>query len=339
MLRPLSAAIAAYARISRFSGRRRPPVAEVDRDLRLRIEEVRAEAEGVVSLRLTAPEGGPLPFWRPGAHLDLRLPSGRIRQYSLCGDPDDRFAYRVAVRRIADGGGGSREVHDTLWAGMLLTVRGPRNAFPFVRCESYLFIAGGIGITPILPMVRRAAARGDDWRLVYTGRDLGSMPFRAELAELDPDRIWIRPDTEYGIPASGAELLEGVRPGATVYCCGPIPMITSVRVDLPASGAKAVHFERFSAPPIVDGKPFRIALHRSGRILDVPADRSALEVVREALPDVAYSCRQGFCRTCKVRVLSGEVEHRDGALTGTERADTMLICVSRSRGGTVTLDL
>jgi ferredoxin-NADP reductase len=341
-LSSLTAVAAAYAWVSRFSARRRPQVSEVDRNIRLVVSEVRTEAVDVVSLRLADPAGRPLPVWRPGAHLDVLLPSGRLRQYSLCGDPGDPSSYRIAVRRIdssAGGSGGSVEMHE-LSPGTPITVRGPRTAFPFVPVGPYLFLAGGIGITPILPMVRRAVALGADWRLVYTGRDLPSMPFRGELAEFGTARVWIRPDTEYGVPASGAELLEHAPAGAMVYCCGPMPMITGVRLDLPYSRAESIHFERFGAPPIVDGQPFRIELRRTGRTLDVPAGSSALDVVRAALPGVAYSCRQGFCRTCKVRVLAGEVDHRDGALTATEREDHMLICVSRAAAGeTVTLDL
>jgi ferredoxin-NADP reductase len=311
LLSTLVGVAAAYRRLSEFSGKRRSPVRTVDRNLRLLVDSVREEAEDVVSLRLVAP-GIALPGWRPGAHLDLVLPSGLVRQYSLCGDPGDRTHYRVAVRRI---GTASREVH-RLRPGTKVTVRGPRTAFPFVSAPSYLFIAGGIGITPILPMVRRAATDGADWRLVYTGRSRESMPFLDELDELDENRVWIRPDTEYGIPASGAELLEGVPDGASVYCCGPAPMITGVRVDLTLTRAAAVYYERFTPPPIVAGKPFQLRLARSRLVLHVPADRSALDVVREALPDVPYSCRQGFCGTCAVPV------------TG-EDGETMRICVER----------
>ncbi|RKT88174.1 Ferredoxin-NADP reductase [Saccharopolyspora antimicrobica] len=317
--------------LQRNSRRNRRPVAPVDRDIPLEVAEVRAEADEVISLRLVG--DGLLPTWQPGAHLDLVLPSGRTRQYSLCGEPGDRRSYRIAVRRIADGAGGSREVHDVLRPGSRITARGPRNAFPFITAEKYLFIAGGIGITPILPMVRTAAARGADWRLVHTGRSRESMPFLDELAELDPVRVWIRPDTEFGIPASGAELLEHTPPGAAVYCCGPIPMITGVRVDLPASAADSLHWERFSAPPINDGRPFTVELARTGRTVQVPADRSALEAITEVLPQVSFSCRQGFCGTCHVRVLDGEVEHR-----GRAAGDHMAICVSRSDGHVV-LDL
>ncbi|GAA4616653.1 PDR/VanB family oxidoreductase [Saccharopolyspora hordei] len=314
--------------VQRGSRRR---VVPVDRNVPLEVAEVRTEAEDVVSLRLVGE--GLLPAWQPGAHLDLVLPSGRTRQYSLCGEPGERRHYRIAVRRLAGGAGGSREVHDELRPGSRLTARGPRNAFPFITAERYLFIAGGIGITPILPMVRTAAARGADWRLVYTGRSRASMPFLDELTTLDPARVWVRPDSEFGVPASGAELLEHAPPGAAVYCCGPVPMITGVRVDLPGSAADSLHWERFSAPPVVGGAPFTVELARTGRTVRVPADRSALEAIAEVLPQVPHSCRQGFCGTCHARVLAGSVDHRARDAEG-----HMAICVSRSTGHVV-LDL
>lgn len=337
--RTLGVGVARLARLAQRSGRRRPPVAEVRRERELVVSQVRAESDDVVSLRLVDPLGHELPRWQPGAHLDLLLPSGKMRQYSLCGDPSDRCSYRIAVRRLDNGNGGSLEVHRALQPGNRVLARGPRNAFPFITTEPYLFVAGGIGITPILPMVRTAARRGADWRLVYTGRSRESMPFLDELADPAPHRIWIRPDTEYGIPASGAELLEHAPERATAYCCGPIPMITGVRVDLPGSRVAALHFERFSAPPVVGGSPFRVYLARSGNTVHVPADRTALSAIREQKPDVPYSCQQGFCGTCKTRVLAGEVEHRDHVLSQKERDANMMICVSRAAGDRVELDL
>lgn len=292
LMSTLVGVVGVYRRLSGFSGKRRPPVRTVDRNLPLLVEAVQPEAEGVVSLRLAG--GAPLPSWRPGAHIDLVLPSGLVRQYSLCGDPAEKTHYRIAVRKI---GVASTEVH-ALEPGTRVIVRGPRTAFPFVGSGPYLFVAGGIGITPILPMVRACVASGADWRLVYTGRSRASMPFVDELE--GDERVRIRPDAEYGIPASGAELLEGVPDGASVYCCGPVPMITGVRVDLALTGAGAVYFERFAPPPIVSGEPFQLTLRRSGQVLDVPADRSALDVLLEARPGTPYSCRQGFCGTCAV---------------------------------------
>jgi ferredoxin-NADP reductase len=299
--------------------------------MKLVVRSVIPEAVDVVSVRLSNPDWSALPAWQPGCRVDLRLPSGVGRQYSLCGDPDDRWTYRIAVRKL---GIGSQEVH-ALREGDVVTVKGPRNAFPFIRAPRYLFVAGGIGITPILPMVKLAAARAAGWHLVYCGRSRESMPFMAEIAELDQDRVWIRPDTEYGVPVRGAQLLTSALPDTQVYCCGPPPMIDGVRVDRTAG----LHYERFSPPPIIDGRPFEIELRRSSTVLKVPADRTALDVIRDAIPSVPYSCRQGFCGTCSTRVLAGEVRHHDRVLTDDERAHQMAICVSRARDARIVLDL
>ncbi|MGH3798316.1 MAG: ferredoxin reductase, partial [Pseudonocardiaceae bacterium] len=184
LFRLLASLIGIHAWLARSVYRRRAPTRVVDRERTLVVAEVRVEADGVRSFRLTAPDGAALPAWQPGSHLDVLLPSGRRRHYSLCGDPADRGCYRIAVRWIADGGGGSQELHDSVAAGSTLTVSGPRNGFPYVPAANYLFIAGGIGITPILPMVKHAAASGAQWRLVYTGRSRESMPFLHELSVL-----------------------------------------------------------------------------------------------------------------------------------------------------------
>ncbi|MFB4316870.1 PDR/VanB family oxidoreductase [Actinomadura sp. 21ATH] len=301
-----------------------PYVRPVDRTFPLAVREIRAEAADVVSLRLAAPDGRPLPRWQPGSHLDLRLPSGLRRQYSLCGDPADRRAYRIAVRRIAAGGGGSVEMHG-LEEGAALVAEGPRNAFPFLARDRYLFIAGGIGITPILPMVKAARALGADWRLVYAGRTRASLPF---LDELPAGRVTVRTDDEHGVP--GPEELLKDAPGAAVYCCGPAPMIDGVRAAFDHASA-TLHYERF-APSAVSGEPFEVELRRTGLTLAVPGDRSALDVIREALPDVPYSCRQGFCGTCRTGLL-------EGATDAPGEEGSTLICVSRSRGGRLVLDL
>ncbi|WP_406175543.1 PDR/VanB family oxidoreductase [Streptomyces canus] len=315
---------------------RRPPATEMPVTRELMVAAKHQEAEDVVSLRLAAPDGSILPPWQAGAHIELHLPSGRKRQYSLCGDPADRYRYRIAVRRIADGGGGSAEVHDTVGDGTRVVITGPRNAFPFAAEASILLIAGGIGITPLLPMAREAARRGLDWRLVHTGRSRGSMPFAAELAELAaaaPGRVSIRPDDESGVPEA-ADLLSLSPAAAAVYCCGPAPMIDGVRRAFAGSRASALHFERFAPAPITDGRSFEVQLGGTGRVLPVPYDRSALDVLHEALPDLPFSCRQGFCGTCRVRVTQGRVDHRDRRLTATERAaGAMLPCVSRAPEG------
>lgn len=221
MFRILGALITGYESLSIGAYLRPRPTQRVDRDLKLVVDGIRVDGRNVRSYRLVAAGGEKLPSWQPGCHLDVLLPTGRRRQYSLCGDPRDRSSYRIAVRRIDTGAGGSRELHDSVGTGSALTVRGPRNGFPYVRADRYLFIAGGIGITPIMPMVKQAAADGAQWQLVYTGRSRASMPFLDELGELDPARVRLRPYDEYGFPASGSELLQYAPDQATVYCCEP----------------------------------------------------------------------------------------------------------------------
>ncbi|MCC9305562.1 PDR/VanB family oxidoreductase [Kitasatospora sp. RB6PN24] len=287
-------------------------------------------ADDVVELRLADPAGGPLPPWQPGAHLRLTLPSGRIRHYSLCGDPADRTGYRIAVRRIAGGGGGSVEIHDTLHPGARLTVRRPRNGFVFCAEPRLLLIAGGIGITPLLPIAREAQRRGLDWQLVHAGRSSETMPFTEELTALAPGRVTLL----VGGTPTGEQLLARAARGAAVYCCGPAPMLAAVQQTFDASPATALHFERFGAAPVRDGRPFTLRLSDTGEELAVPADKSALDVLRAARPGTPYSCHRGFCGTCRVRVLAGTPEHRDRRLTAEERADGALLpCVSRAAEG------
>ncbi|MFE9018391.1 PDR/VanB family oxidoreductase [Streptomyces sp. NPDC007808] len=294
------------------------------RALRLLVTSREPVAEGVVRLRL---EGHDLPRWEPGAHLDLVLPSGLVRQYSLCGDPADTSSYTVAARLVPDGRGGSREVHEQVREGMELEVRGPRNRFPLVEAASYVFVVGGIGITPVLPMLR-ALPQGVAWRLLYCGRDRASMPFLEEIEKLGADRVLV----VEGLPDLDAFLAD-VPEHAAVYCCGPEGLMGAVAERVPR-----VHLERFS-PRASGGGAFEVELRRSGRTLTVPEDSTVLAAVRAELPDTAYSCEQGFCGTCQQRVLEGEVDHRDELLTDAERGDSMLICVSRARGDRLVLDM
>ncbi|GAB4586519.1 PDR/VanB family oxidoreductase [Nocardia sp. IFM 10818] len=332
-LRALGAAMDVYKKVFTTPAVSRPnPVRFNGFELDAVVETVRAEAAEVVSLTLLAPWRGSLPAWRPGAHLDVFLPSGRQRQYSLCGDPRDRRRYRIAVRRIADGDGGSREMHE-LRPGDPLRIRGPRNAFTFIgNAPSYLFLAAGIGITPILPMVRAAGARG---RLVYLGRSRATMPFLSEL----PPEADIRPDDETGGTDIAAVLAEA-KPGAAVYVCGPPPVLEAAQRQMfGLNPTGSLHTERFSALPVVDGREFDLSLARTGLNVRVGEQETALEAIRRVRPDVAYSCRQGFCGTCKTRVLSGDIAHHDRLLTAGERTGHMLTCVSRSTGGPLVLDL
>ncbi|WP_433193667.1 PDR/VanB family oxidoreductase [Nocardia sp. CA-107356] len=332
-LRMFGAVMDIYKKVFTAPGISRPnPVRCNGFELDAVVESVCAEALDVVSLTLTRLGGEQLPSWRPGSHLDVVLPSGRQRQYSLCGDPRDRRRYRIAVRRIADGDGGSVEMHG-LRPGDAVRIRGPRNAFTFVEnAPAYLFVAAGIGITPILPMVHAAGPRG---RLVYLGRSRASMPFLDEL----PGDADIRPDDETGASDIAAILAEAT-PGAAVYVCGPPPVLEAAQRSMfTLNPTGSLHTERFSARPVLDGREFDITLARSGVSVRVGSQESALAAIRRVRPDAVYSCRQGFCGTCKTSVLSGAVDHRDRLLTPGERDDHMLVCVSRSVGGPLILDL
>ncbi|MEU0042891.1 2Fe-2S iron-sulfur cluster-binding protein [Streptomyces werraensis] len=312
------------------------------------VQELRHAADGVLAVRLAATGGGWLPAWEPGAHVDLVLPSGTVRQYSLCGDPADRDTYRVGVLHVPDGRGGSAEVH-RLRPGQTLTVRGPRNRFPLVLADHYLFIAGGIGITPLLPMIRRVEAAGLDWRLLYGGRSRATMAFTDDLLALGGDRVQVVPEDTDGLPDLAAALSDAP-PGAAVYCCGPEPLIAALEQTMAADFPHLhLHVERFApanSGPAAPGGPtsanrFEVELARSRTVLPVPADRSLLEVIREAVPDATASCEEGFCGACKVTVLDGTPDHRDEVLGPGERGRTDVIypCVSRARSSRLVLDL
>ncbi|MEU0108391.1 2Fe-2S iron-sulfur cluster-binding protein [Streptomyces sp. NPDC006251] len=326
-----------------------PPAAgEASEGRPVLVRELRHAADGVLAVRLAATGGGRLPAWEPGAHIDLVLPSGAIRQYSLCGDPADRDTYRVTVLNVPDGRGGSAEVH-RLRPGQKITVRGPLNRFPLVLADHYLFIAGGIGITPLLPMIRRVEATNLAWRLLYGGRSRATMAFTDDLLALGGDRVQLVPEDTDGLPDIAAALADAP-PGTAVYCCGPEPLIAALEKTMAADFPHlTLHVERFGPArtgPAVSGTSaaaaeFEIELARSRRVLPVPADRSLLEVIREAVPDAASSCEEGYCGACKVTVLDGTPDHRDEVLAPGERGRTDVIypCVSRARSPKLVLDL
>ena len=303
----------------------------------LRVAAKTPEADGVVVLTLTDPDGGRLPDWTPGSHVDLVLPDGSTRQYSLCGDRWDAYSYRVGVLREPVGRGGSAWVHDELRVGDLVGVGGPRNQFRLVPAQRYLFLAGGIGITPLLPMVAAADRLGADWRLVYGGRTRASMAFLDELA-VHGDRVTVWPQDERGLlPLT--ELLADV--DAQVYCCGPAALLDAVEAVCPPG---LLRTERFAAKeqgaPVRD-TPFTVVLDRTGAQVEVPPQVSVLEAVRSVGVEVLSSCREGTCGTCETAVLAGDPDHRDSILDEAERAagDCMFVCVSRSRGDRLVLDL
>jgi ferredoxin-NADP reductase len=319
---------------------------ERDRTIALTVADRRVVAhdQDVIALTLT---GEHLARWRPGAHIDIHLPSGLVRQYSLCGDPETPDCYRIAVRRIPDGGGGSIEMHD-LTVGARVTTHGPRNAFPLTvpgygsPAGRFRFIAGGIGITPILPMLRLAHGRDVDWSMIYAGRSRDSLPFVDEVSEFG-DRVAIRTDDTNGLPTA-EELLGDCSDGTAVYACGPAPMLTAIRSELAGRDDVELHFERFAAPPVVDGTEFTVAVASTGETVRVGAEETLLSALNRSGVHASYSCQQGFCGTCRTRVLSvlgGPVDHRDTLLTDPERDNgLMLICTSRAADGShLTLDL
>lgn len=310
----------------------------------VRIEGKREVADGVVELTLRQVEDHPLPRWEPGAHVDLLLGLDGVppRQYSLCGDPADHHVWRLGILRDPEGRGGSRHVHDVLAEGDTVRVRGPRNNFPLAPSPRYLFVAGGIGITPILTMIRSAQAAGADWRLVYGGRRRASMAFLDELAAYG-DRVSIRPQDETGLLDLDT-LLGTPEPDTLVYCCGPEPLLAAVEERCAAWPRGALRVERFSARPLtapVRDEAFEVVLAQSELTLAVPPDRTILSVVEEAGVGVLSSCAEGTCGTCETPVLDGEPDHRDSVLTDDERrvADCMMICVSRSCSPRLVLDL
>ncbi|WP_396448650.1 PDR/VanB family oxidoreductase [Actinomadura sp.] len=294
-------------------------------------------ADGVVGLTLRAAGGGDLPGWRPGAHIDVLLGEGLVRQYSLCGDPDDSRTWRIAVLKE---GPGSTVVHERVRPGDRLTVRGPRNNFALEDAPRYVFLAGGIGITPILPMVAAAEAAGADWRLHYGGRRRAAMAFADELSRYG-ERVELRPQDEFGLLDLDG-ILSGTEPDALVYCCGPEPMLAAAEERCAALAPGALRTERFSPKPVTGpDEAFEVELALSGRTLRVEPGCSILETVEKAGVSVLSSCREGTCGTCETGVLEGEPDHRDSVLTEAERADGgfMMICVSRARGPRLVLEL
>jgi ferredoxin-NADP reductase len=295
-------------------------------------------ADGVLALTLRHPLGEELPAWEPGAHVDVLLGPDLERQYSLCGDPADRTAWRIAVLRERDGRGGSASVHGQLGQGDKVRVRGPRNHFALRPAPRYRFVAGGIGITPILPMLAAAEAAGAEWSLLYGGRTRESMAFTEELSGYG-DRVTIAPQDETGL-LDLASMLDDLPEGTLVYCCGPGPLLDAVEERCPAG---ALHVERFQPKVQQEGgnTEFEVELARSGRTLTVPADVSVLDAVRDAGVEVLFSCTEGTCGTCETDVLEGAPDHRDSVLTDEEReaGETMLICVSRCLGKRLVLDL
>jgi ferredoxin-NADP reductase len=302
-------------------------------------------AEGVVALDLAHPESQELPRWEPGAHIDVILGDGLTRQYSLCGDPRDPAVWRIGVLLDTDSRGGSRYVHENLNEGAVVRVRGPRNHFALVDAPHYRFIAGGIGITPIVPMVDSAQQAGSDWTLIYLGRSRTTMAFAEALADSYGERVTLWPHDERGTFDLQAAL-EDPADNTVVYCCGPERLLSAVEQHCAHWPAGILHIERFAAKaPSADAtealESFEVVCQRSGVTLEVTSDISILETLEDANIPIMGSCYEGVCGTCEARVLEGTPVHRDSMLTDAEKAagQVMLTCVSRSRTERLVLDL
>jgi ferredoxin-NADP reductase len=306
----------------------------------LEVVGMRLEADGILGIELRHPDGEDLEEWAPGAHIDLWASPGRAGQYSLCGDPSDRSQWNIAVLREKVSRGVSQAVHETLRPGALLPVGGPRNNFPLDPAKRYLFLAGGIGITALMPMIRAAEVEGASWELAYCGRSRGTMPFLSDLAVYG-DRVQLFAADEARRLDVGARLAATV-PGTAVYCCGPERMLKAVEREATLRGAE-LHLEHFTGVEALreNDRAFRLAIPSTGENLEVPADHTALEVLLEHGYDIRTACGEGNCGSCETRVLAGRIEHRDVLLTAAqrERGDRMMVCVSRALDGEIVLEL
>lgn len=314
-------------------------------ELELVVDDCVVGADDVLLLDLVDPNGGELPSWTPGAHIDLVLTPEITRQYSLCGDTDERSRFRVGVLLAPDSRGGSSFVHEQLTRGSAVSIRGPRNHFALAESPRYLFIAGGIGITPIIPMIAQATASGAEWTLLYGGRSERSMAFAEELRALG-DRVRLLPGNDIAaMTVALDERLGTPRPDTLVYACGPEGLLQAVEDRCASWPTGSLHIERFAAAPQDDtaNVAFEVELARSGRTITVPADRSIFDAVQDSGIAVMGSCHEGVCGTCETVIIDvdGEVDHRDSILNDDERAanETMMVCVSRCRSGRITLDL
>lgn len=299
-------------------------------------------ADGVRRLRLQATDGADLPAWEPGAHIDLLLPSGLVRQYSLCGAPGETAHYEIAVLREPEGRGGSAEVHDVLSQGDTARIAGPRNRFALRPAPAYVFVAGGIGITPILPMIEAAECAGARWRLVYGGRARDTMAFLDRLEQY-ADRVTVRPQDEFGL--LDLESLLAPEPDTLVYCCGPEPLLAAVEQRCAqAWPPETLHLERFvseGVEAVAEGaRSFEVQFGEDGPVIEVPAEQSVLHALLDVGADVLYSCEEGTCGSCETQVIAGTPDHRDDLLSDESREQgCMLICVSRSLGSRLVLDV
>jgi phthalate 4,5-dioxygenase reductase subunit len=307
---------------------------------------IRAEAiaRDIHLYELRDPAGEALPPFTAGSHVTVRAPNGTRRKYSLCNDPAEIERYVIAVKRDAAGHGGSVSLVDGTKVGDLVPVSEPRNAFELAaRAPAFIFVAGGIGITPIMSMVRSLAARGmEKFKLYYLTRSPESTAFREVLAA-DELRGKVVIHHDHGDPAKSFDLWPVFEKpsNAHIYCCGPRPMLEAVRDMTGHWSSSAVHFESFldaAAQEKPEDKPFTVVLAKSGDRIEVAPGISILDAMRARGHDAPSSCESGTCGTCRTRLVAGEADHRDFVLTEDERAGQVMICVSRALTPEIVID-
>lgn len=309
---------------------------------RMRVSSRDDSIHDVSVLTLEALDDEPLPRWHPGAHVEVHLDGELVRHYSLCGDPGDRHSYTIAVLHEPEGRGGSAHIHETAHPGTELIVGKPLNTFALEGSDRYLFIAGGIGITPLLPMLRFAAESGAECSVAYVGRSRASMAFLADI-ESHSGTVSLYPRDETGRP--DLETLLDVDAETLVYACGPAGLLDAIDAVMRSNGRyDALHTERFRAPEHDDGAEstsFTVTCEISGIDVEIAPDISILEALRGAGLEMPSSCEEGVCGSCETFVLAGTPDHRDFVLSDTDRArnDCMMVCVSRSKSPTLTLDV
>ncbi|MBI3532010.1 MAG: cytochrome P450 [Burkholderiales bacterium] len=310
------------------------------------VDEVRQVATDILHLRLKSPDGSAMPRWTPGSHIDVECGTPDLsRQYSLCGDPADSSVLEIAVLKDPDSRGGSRWLHENLQRGDKLKIRGPRNHFRFDEsAKKAIFIAGGIGITPVATMARRAKELGIDYALHYSGRSRDTMAFLDELAQLHGAQLHVHAKDE-GQRNDFDQLLGQPQEGTQIYACGPVRMLEALEAcceKWPEDALRVEHFQstRGSLDPEKE-HAFEVELKDSGLVVKVPADQTLLTALRSANIDIQSDCGEGLCGSCEVKVLSGKVDHRDVVLTRSERDanNKMMACCSRAAGMKLILEL
>lgn len=296
------------------------------------------QAEGVIAVEFKRSDGLPFEEWDAGSHIDVELGNGLTRQYSLCSSPETKDILRIAVLNEPESRGGSRYVHESLTPGVRLKISHPRNNFPLIASRKYLFIAGGIGITPILPMIEIAEKEGREWRLVYLGKSRRTMAFADELlARYGDQKVTVSASDERG-RFDLAGLLALPRAHMLVYACGPAYLLNDVEGYCMGWPPGVLHLERFSTEGLTVGgsaEPFEVELRQSNKVVTVSPSMSVLDAVESVGVRVLSSCKAGLCGTCETKVISGEIDHRDAVLTLSDRdaGNVMMVCVSRAAAG------